>query len=65
MTARAQRPSGQEEPEPVGPLKVRIQIFTVGGAEGVALRATQAKVIRELLLWADDEQHARQSPDTR
>ena len=36
-------------------LQVRVEILTVGGEEGAALRAAQARVIHDLLRWADDE----------
>jgi hypothetical protein len=39
------------------PLKVSIEILTVGGEEGAALRAAQARVIHELLLWVGNEQN--------
>lgn len=37
------------------PLQVRVEVITVGGQEGAALRAAQAKIIRELLMWVADE----------
>jgi hypothetical protein len=42
----------RSEPEP---LIVKVEIVTVGGEEGAALRAAQARVIHKLLRWVGDE----------